>query len=48
MVLSGGQTEDWKALKPRVKVAKMPNWAQHKSMWEIWGGEWEMGQESEF
>jgi hypothetical protein len=35
-----GQTDKWKALKPRVKAANVPNWAQGslESMWES-GGE---------
>jgi hypothetical protein len=48
MVLSGGQTEDWKALKPRVKAAKMPNWAKRKSMWEMGVGSGRWGRKASF
>jgi hypothetical protein len=31
-----GQTDKWKELKPRVKAANMPKWAQHSQecIWE--------------
>jgi hypothetical protein len=34
-----GQTEMWKALKPRVKAANVPKWAQRsqESIWESGG-----------
>jgi hypothetical protein len=34
-----GQTETWKALKPRVKAANVPKWAQRsqESIWESGG-----------
>jgi hypothetical protein len=40
MVLPEGQTDKWKALKPHVKAANMPKWAQcsQESIWES-GGE---------
>jgi hypothetical protein len=34
-----GQTEEWKALKPRVKAARVPKWVQRsqESIWQPWG-----------
>jgi hypothetical protein len=40
MVPSAGQTDKWKALKPRFKAVNVPTWAQlsQESIWES-GGE---------
>jgi hypothetical protein len=40
-VLPAGQTDKWKALKPRVKAVNVPKWEQ-RSQESIWESGWEV------